>query len=215
MAPTRSSVCAVVILSFALLAAGCATSSHGLSNQELGQLYEHSTGEVCPKETNVGLYLLYPVYGLPMDIVDSPFGLLIAAPGEIAKGTGPIIKDMLEKKEEDEAINLGEAVFMTIHGVVLFVRLPFVLIDDAFFRHGSGDYHTIGVREGNPNTYFFPHLLNWPFRPYDGYRLTQWAQTEGGARRIKDYLEWSKSQKGSGKIEEYMNKRQASRGKSD
>ncbi len=161
---------------------------HGLKNDQVARLYEKNTGEIAKTYVNPVLYVLYPVYGLPMDIMSIPFDILTAIQTEAARGLMGASQTIFESKNQPiQHLGAGEGLVVGFCGSFVVSRVPFAALDNIFFRHGSGDYYSLGVRMDNPNHYFFPHLSNWPFTFYEQKNLIRWAATPEGREAIQAY----------------------------
>ncbi len=173
-----------------VFAAGCVSPRkiHELDNSEVARLYEQVEGKVVETRVNPMLYILYPVYGLPMDIASFPLDFVSMCFNEPAKGLMRSSQDIFAGKQKPaETLNIGEAFIIGFCGSFSVTRVPFVAIDNILFRHGANDYYSIGVDFNSPKDYFFPHLNNWPFTYYDQETLIGWAATAQGKEVIDNY----------------------------
>ncbi len=170
-----------------MMTTGCVSPRkiHDLENAEVARLYEQAEGKVVRTHVNPALYLLYPVYGLPMDIVSFPLDFVAMLFTEPANGLLKSSQNIFDNtKDPVETLNVGEAFIIGFCGSFAVSRVPFVAIDNILFRHGSNDYYSIGLDVNSPKNYFFPHLNNWPFTYYDQATLIEWAATEQGKNDI-------------------------------
>jgi hypothetical protein len=134
----------------------------------------------------VGLYVAYPVYGFPMDVVSSPLDLATLLLDEFGRDWGEEVDRFMEQKRKSGSMSLGYGTILTLYGACVVTRAAVVLVDNALLRHGTGDYYSLNLGTV-PNAYCFPHLRNWPFRQYDPTTLRVWAATEGGKKAIEAF----------------------------
>lgn len=169
---------------------------HELDNSEVARLYEQSEGKVVETHVNPSLYLLYPIYGLPMDVFSFPLDFVAMLFNEPAQGLMNSSQNIFEEKKDPvEKLNIGEAFIIGFCGSFTVTRVPFVAVDNILFRHGANDYYTIGLDVDSPKNYFFPHLNNWAFTYYDQETLIGWAATDEGKDAIVKYKEQVKANK--------------------
>ena len=175
-----------VLLAAILSAAGCATRVAGLSNEQAALLHEQTTGVAVPKRTNLGLYFAYPVYGFLMDVVSSPLDLCTLLLDEFGRDWGEEVDRFMAEKRKSGSMSLGYGTILTLYGACVVTRGAVVVVDNGVLRHGAGDYYSMTLGTV-PKSYFFPHLNNWPFRPYDTTTLRVWAATDVGKKAIEAF----------------------------